>query len=171
MLGTLMCGLAGRLKEVESNAGSGGQQPFNLGKGLTLCLIAGVFSAVYGIAINDAGKPIAEAAARHGAGHWQTNVVYIFANTGAFVTTALYTTWRSFREKTWREFASIKGVSAWAMAVNYFPLCHHLLDSRLRRPGSSPAAHYGSQRPNTPLESLRKARTSKSHRHAPRMRF
>ena len=119
VLGTLMCGLAGRLKEVESNAGSSGQQPFNLGKGLTLCLIAGVFSAVYGIAVNDAGKPLAEAAARHGAGHWQTNIVYIFANTGAFVTTALYTTWRSFREKTWREFVGVKDASAWAMAANY----------------------------------------------------
>jgi L-rhamnose-H+ transport protein len=119
VLGTLMCGLAGRLKEVESDAGKGGQQPFNLGKGLTLCLIAGVFSAVYGIAVNDAGAPIAGAAERHGAGYWQTNVVYIFANSGAFVTTALYTTWRSFREETWREFVAVKGVPAWAMAANY----------------------------------------------------
>jgi len=119
VVGTLMCGLAGRLKEVESSAASGGQQPFNLGKGLTLCLIAGVFSAVYGIAVNDAGKPLAEVAERHGAGHWQTNIVYIFANTGAFVTTALYTTWRSFREETWREFVGVKDVSAWALAANY----------------------------------------------------
>ena len=119
LLGTLMCGLAGRLKEVESIAGSGGQQPFNLGKGLTLCVVAGVFSAVYGIAVNDVGKPIAEAAARHGAGHWQTNIVYIFANTGAFVTTALYTTWRGFREQTWREFVSVENAPAGALAANY----------------------------------------------------
>jgi L-rhamnose-H+ transport protein len=119
LVGTLMCGLAGRLKEVESSAGSEDRQPFNLGKGLTLCIIAGIFSAVYGIAINDTGKPIAEAAQRYGAGHWQTNIVYIFANTGAFVTTALYTTWRSFREKTWSEFVRVEDVSKWAMTSNY----------------------------------------------------
>ena len=89
LLGTLMCGLAGRLKEVELQGGSGTTaRSFAMGKGLLLCGIAGIFSAVYGIAVNDAGKPIAETAARFGAGHWQTNVVYIFSNTGAFVTTA-----------------------------------------------------------------------------------
>lgn len=118
VLGTLMCGLAGRLREVESSSGDG-QQAFNLGKGLALCLIAGVFSAVYGIAVNDAGKPIAETAARHGAEHWQTNVVYVFANTGAFLTTALYTTWRCFREETWPEFVSVKEAPAWTLATNY----------------------------------------------------
>jgi len=119
VLGTLMCGLAGRMKEVESSVESRSRQPFNLGKGLTLCLIAGLFSAVYGIAVNDAGKPIAAAAEHHGAGYWQTNIVYIFANTGAFLTTALYTTWRSFREQTWSEFVSVNDASAWSLAANY----------------------------------------------------
>jgi L-rhamnose-H+ transport protein len=119
VLGTLMCGLAGRLKEVETSLDSDGRQPFNLGKGLTLCVIAGVFSAVYGIALNDTGKPIAEVAAAHGAGGWQTNIVYIFANTGAFLTAALYTSWRSFREGTWREFVGVKDASPWVLATNY----------------------------------------------------
>jgi len=119
VLGTLMCGLAGRLKEVESSAAADGQQPFNLRKGLTLCVIAGIFSALYGIAVNDAGKPIADVAGNHGAGHWKTNVVYIFSNTGAFLTTAIYTIRRSFREGTWHEFISVPDAPAWALAVNY----------------------------------------------------
>jgi len=117
--GTLLCGLAGRMKEVETSVRSDGQQPFDLGKGLTLCLIAGVFSALYGIAVNDAGKPIAAVAESHGAGHWQLNVVYIFANTGAFLTTALYTAWRSSREQTWREFVRVKDEPGWFLAANY----------------------------------------------------
>ena len=61
VLGTLMCGLAGRLKEIELDDDSA--QSFSLSKGLTLCFVAGILSAVYGIAVNDTGKPIAAVAA------------------------------------------------------------------------------------------------------------
>jgi L-rhamnose-H+ transport protein len=120
LFGTLMCGLAGRLKEVELQDDSGtSARPFALGKGLVLCGIAGVFSAVYGIAVNDAGKPIAETAAQFGAGHWQTNVVYIFSNTGAFVTTALYCLSLTWSQKTFREFGQPKDTAAGALSMNY----------------------------------------------------
>ncbi|MCU0917522.1 MAG: rhamnose:proton symporter [Planctomycetes bacterium] len=120
LLGTLLCGLAGRLKEVELQENKGTTaRPFALGKGLLLCGIAGIFSAVYGIAVNDAGKPIAETALRFGAGHWQTNVVYIFSNTGAFVTTALYCLWLSWSQKTFREFGQAKDSLGSGLATNY----------------------------------------------------
>ncbi len=120
LLGTLICGLAGRLKEIELQRNEGtGAQPFVLGKGLFLCGIAGIFSAVYGIAVNDAGAPIAEVAAEFGAGYWQTNVVYIFANTGAFVTTALYCVYLARAEKTFGEFRQPKDAAGSALPVNY----------------------------------------------------
>jgi len=120
LLGTLICGLAGRLKEVELERREGGSsQPFVLGKGLVLCGIAGVFSAVYGIAVNDAGAPIAKAAADFGAGHWQTNAVYIFANSGAFVTTAVYCIYLSRSQRTFGEFRRAKDGGAGALRVNY----------------------------------------------------
>lgn len=119
VLGTLMCGLAGRLKEVELAEENGGQHSFHLAKGLVLCVIAGILSAVYGIAVNDTGKPIAEVAAQYGAGHWQTNVVYIFANTGAFVTTALYTIRRGLKEKTFHEFIRLGEAPKSALLFNY----------------------------------------------------
>ncbi len=120
LFGTLMCGLAGRLKEVELQQNrAAGSQPFALGKGLLVCVIAGIFSAVYGIAVNDTGQPIAETAAKFGAGYWQTNVVYIFSNTGAFITTALYCLFLSRSQKTFGEFRQPKNASAGALPANY----------------------------------------------------
>ena len=120
VLGTMLCGIAGRFKEIELDKNSDEVKSFNLGIGLTLCVIAGVLSAIYGIAVNNTGAPIAAVAAKHGAGQWCTNIVYIFANSGAFVTTLCYTLWLAKREKTFREFISVKGISAGSMVMNYF---------------------------------------------------
>ena len=87
-LGIAGAGLAGRLKELDLTA-SQTRGEFSLGKGLALSLLAGVLSAVYGFAI-EAGEPIADVATAHGAGVWRGNVVYVFSNTGAFLTTAIY---------------------------------------------------------------------------------
>ena len=119
VLGTLACGLAGRLKEIEIQRDQDNTSSFSLGKGLLLCGIAGLLSAVYGIAINDAGKPIAEAAARLGAGHWQTNPVYIFVNSGAFLTTAVYTLFLGRRQKTLSEFTRLNALPSRVLLVNY----------------------------------------------------
>jgi L-rhamnose-H+ transport protein len=120
LVGTLMSGGAGRMKELElQKAAAGGPQTFALGRGLLLCIIAGVFSAIYGIAVNDTGAPIAAAAAQFGAGQWQTNIVYIFSNSGAFVTTGLYCLWLIRKEKTAGEFLKPKAGSEGALALNY----------------------------------------------------
>lgn len=119
LLGTLVCGLAGRLKEIDLQRGGNVSQPFVLGKGLLLCILAGIFSAVYGIAVNDAGKPIALAAETLGAGHWQTNAVYIFSNSGAFVTTAAYSIWLGLSQKTFGEYRRPRTDARGALGVNY----------------------------------------------------
>jgi len=119
LAGTLLCGVAGRMKEVELERDQNAKQPFMLTKGLTLCVIAGVLSAIYGIAINDTGKPIADTAARFGAGHWQTNIVYIFVNSGAFLTTALYTIGLGVRNKTFGEFRRVSGHGSRVLTLNY----------------------------------------------------
>lgn len=99
-VGIFLSGLAGRLKELDlgSNVGS-----FNLAKGLPLCVLAGVLSAVYGFSLA-AGQPIADVAASYGAGYFEGNVIYIFSNTGAFLTTALYCIWLHRRERTGSEY-------------------------------------------------------------------
>ncbi|GAB3010053.1 hypothetical protein GCM10027051_09350 [Niabella terrae] len=101
-LGIGYCGIAGRGKEKDLQTGSGAGG-FSLKKGLPLCLLAGVLSAFYGFAI-EAGKPISDIAARYGAGDFQVNVVYIFSNTGAFITTLVYTLWLHRKKRTLSEF-------------------------------------------------------------------
>jgi L-rhamnose-H+ transport protein len=120
LVGTIMCGLAGRLKELELQKDYEEKQPFKLVEGLVLCGIAGVLSAVYGIAVNDTGAPIAKVAAEFRAGHWQTNVVYIFSNSGAFLSTAVYCLWLAKKEKTFSDFRMSKNNSTRALGINYF---------------------------------------------------
>lgn len=113
-LGIAVCGLAGRNKEKDVQGGSG-DKSFSLAKGLPLCLLAGVLSAFYGFSL-DAGKPIAETAVRYGAGYFQQNVIYLFSNTGAFVSTLLYCVYLHRKEKTFGEFSG-KGNAA--LYANY----------------------------------------------------
>lgn len=119
VLGTFICGIAGRMKEVELMKSKGEASTFALGKGLFLCVVAGVLAAVYGLAVNDAGAAIAKAAENHGAGNWQTNVVYIFSNTGAFVTTAAYCIWLGIKNRTFGEFKQATVKQSNALPINY----------------------------------------------------
>ena len=51
---------------------------FSARKGVPLCLLAGVLSAVFSFSLA-AGQPVADVAATHGAGHYQGNVIYLFS--------------------------------------------------------------------------------------------
>ena len=121
-LGIAGAGWAGRLKELDLTANQT-KGEFSLTKGLALSLLAGVLSAVYGFAL-EAGEPIADVASAHGAGIWRGNVVYIFSNTGAFLTTAIYCLWLHARHKTLGELIGLPAGAEkaslplnWAMAV------------------------------------------------------
>jgi len=103
--GIAFTGLAGRLKENDLTAQQN-KGEFSLAKGLMLSLLAGVLSAVYGFAL-EAGDPIADVATAHGAGVFRGNVVYIFANTGAFVTTAIYCLYLHARHRTFGELIEL----------------------------------------------------------------
>jgi L-rhamnose-H+ transport protein len=117
-LGIAAAGWAGRLKEKDLE-GAGGRGDFSLGKGLVLSLVAGVLSAVYGFAL-EAGEPIAAVASEHGAGVFRGNVVYIFANTGAFLTTAVYCLFLHAKHGTFGEFLQPTGdAGAGAFPVNF----------------------------------------------------
>ena len=96
---------------------------FSLVRGLLLSLLAGVLSAVYGFAL-EAGEPIADVASKYGAGVWRGNIVYVFSNTGAFLTTAIYCLWLHARHRTLGELVELPagGPEAslpvnWAMAI------------------------------------------------------
>lgn len=118
-LGIGICGLAGRLKEKQLQ-GEGVNTEFRLGKGLALAILAGFLSAVYGLSLNE-GKPIADIAEYYGADIWKGNVVYIFSNTGAFVTTALYCLYLHAKHRTLGELIELPaGEKKATLPLNFF---------------------------------------------------
>jgi L-rhamnose-H+ transport protein len=106
VLGIALCGMAGRYKEIDIEKQNASVN-FSLAKGLPLCLLAGVLSAVYGFSIN-AGEPIAEVAEKYGSGNFRGNIIYIFSNSGAFLTTLFYCIYLHGKHKTFKEYWNIK---------------------------------------------------------------
>lgn len=117
VVGITCCGIAGRHKELELEQQQQRTSGFSLAKGLPLCLLAGVLSAFYGLSI-DQGQPIAQIAAAHKAGEFQNNVIYIFSNSGAFVTTLLYCLYLHRKQKTFGEYKAATDSTA-SLRVNY----------------------------------------------------
>jgi L-rhamnose-H+ transport protein len=113
ILGITMCGIAGRMKELDLQKNASSTETFSLAKGLPICLMAGILSGVYGFAI-DQGQPIADVAAQYGAGNFQGNVIYIFSNIGAFTSTLLYCLYLHRKHQTFTEYKQpgIKGKSS-----------------------------------------------------------
>ena len=132
VIGVAACGVSGRWKEGDQ-ADSGADGPRNASWiGLALCLLAGVLSAVYGIALAE-GAPIAKLATARAAGHtvlgidaatFASNAIYPFSNAGAFLTTAVYCLMLHARHKTLGEALALPEGDEqaslpvnWAMAV------------------------------------------------------
>jgi L-rhamnose-H+ transport protein len=119
-LGISLCGLAGRFKEIELQERTAGPGEFSLVKGLTLSLLAGVLSAVYGIGMYDVAKPIVDIAGKYGAGQWKTNIASLFVNPGAFVTALIYCLYLAKKNRSLGEFARLrKGPERANIVVNY----------------------------------------------------
>jgi L-rhamnose-H+ transport protein len=118
-LGIAVCGAAGHFKEGDWRAKAGGTGEFSLVKGLLLSLLAGVLSAVYGFAL-EVAAPVVDIAEQHGAGIWKGNVAYIFANTGAFVTAALYSLYLARKNKSLGELIQLgPGEERASLPMNY----------------------------------------------------
>jgi len=116
-VGIAACGWAGRLKEIDLENRGGGPREFSLGKGLALSILAGFLSAVYGFSL-EAGQPIADAARARGAGVFEGNVIYIFSNSGAFLTTGVYCLFLGVRRRSLGEFVG-KGAERPPLAANF----------------------------------------------------
>lgn len=113
-LGIALCGWAGKYKETDLQTYKTGPSAFLFSRGLPLCILAGVLSAVYGFSL-DQGQPIANTAARYGAGHLQGNVIYIFSNTGAFFSTLMYCLYLHVKQKTFGEYRQWTNGAKWRM--------------------------------------------------------
>jgi L-rhamnose-H+ transport protein len=106
--GIAICGWAGRLKERNLMA-SAIPSEFSLPKGLVLSLVAGVLSGVYGMAL-EVAAPVADIAEKYGAGIWKGNITYIFVNTGAFLTSVMYSLFLARRNGTLSELVHLRKV-------------------------------------------------------------
>ena len=129
VIGIVFCGLAGRRKERELSAADGpATADRNSIIGLLLCLVAGVLSAVYGMALTE-GAPIAKLAEQQAAGHtvmgidaaiFCSNAIYPFSNAGAFLTSALYCLYLHRKHRTLGEVVAMpEGVERASLPVNW----------------------------------------------------
>lgn len=118
-VGIALSGMAGRLKESDLRSSATGTGEFSMIKGLLLSLLAGVLSAVYGFAL-EVVAPVADIAEQHGAGIWKGNAAYLFANTGAFVTAALFSLHLARRNGTLCELWRLRvGTERASLSMNY----------------------------------------------------
>ena len=120
-IGIGICGIAGRYKENDIKSQSNGPTEFSLTKGMLLSLLAGVLSAVYGFALEVAG-PVADVAEKYGAGVWKGNVGYIFANSGAFITAALYSLYLARKNRSLPELVKLRDGQEHASLVSNYLL-------------------------------------------------
>ncbi len=112
LIGIVICGVAGYRKEKDlkhNNSSKGEPLTFNMKKGLTLTLIAGVLSAVFGISL-EVGAPVAEIARKYGAGNFEGNANLILSTGGAFITNFIWFTIVGIKNNTLKELVDVKGV-------------------------------------------------------------
>ena len=119
--GIFLSGLAGGLRDRDAleSRGVAAKSSANLRKGLFFAVVAGLLSAVFGLALA-AGQPLADTAARYGAGQFQGNVILVFACGGAFLTTAAICLLLHLREGSLREYiAFADGPQRRLLAANF----------------------------------------------------
>lgn len=102
-LGTLLSGFASRRKEREMKRSGIGHAHtiFKPAIGIPLCILAGVLSAVYSLALG-ATEPLTKIATEtYGANpDFVINLSFLFASTGAFLSSGIYTLWQLIRKKS-----------------------------------------------------------------------
>ena len=112
LAGIAIIGYAGSLrsKNMTEEEKRAAVKDFALTKGLLVALLAGVMSACFALGL-DAGTPIKEAALAGGVEALYAGLPVIFLVTlGGFCTNAIYCIWQNIKNKTGKEYFSVKGV-------------------------------------------------------------
>lgn len=119
MIGVALCGSAGYKKENDlKDLNKSTAVGFNMKKGLTLTLIAGLLSAVFGISL-EYGQPISEVAAQYGAGHFEGNAKIIISTAGCFVTNFIWFLVLGIRRGSIKEILKPQSISKNSFIKNY----------------------------------------------------
>jgi len=128
IVGIVFCGIAGRWKERDHTPAAQQAAGARIAIiGLLLCVVAGVLSGVYGMALTE-GAPIARLAEQHAEGRtvlgvdaatFGGNAIYPFSNTGAFLTTALYCLYLHRKQRTFGEIFSLPAGAEASLGRNW----------------------------------------------------
>lgn len=97
--GVFLCGWAGFKKEKDLGENKAN---FRMGAGLALAIAGGVLSAVFNISL-EAGQPIADLAAQHGAGYFEGNAKLVVSTSGCFVVNWIWFGMAGWRKGTLKE--------------------------------------------------------------------
>jgi L-rhamnose-H+ transport protein len=116
ILGVSLCGLAGFRKERDLGELKDTAH-FNMRTGLTLAIIAGLLSAVFNISL-EVGKPIADLAAKYGAGNFEGNAKMIVSTSGCFAVNLIWFVILGIKDKTLKEFTASSGIAGSQRAKN-----------------------------------------------------
>jgi L-rhamnose-H+ transport protein len=117
--GVGMCGWAGFKKENDLQKLAGQSISFKMSTGLMLAIIAGVLSAVFNLSLEH-GQPIADMAAKNGAGNFEGNAKMIVSTSGCFVVNFIWFIVLGIKEKTLTEFTVSEGLSRSRIVKNTF---------------------------------------------------
>jgi L-rhamnose-H+ transport protein len=103
VLGVILCGWSGFMKEKDLNSMAGEKTGFNMSVGLFLTIVAGVLSGVFNLSL-EYGQPIADMAAQKGAVNFQGNAKMIISTSGCFVVNFIWFIVAGIRNGTLKEF-------------------------------------------------------------------
>lgn len=109
IFGIIFIGLAGFKKEKDLDGLKNSVQ-FKMKVGLILAIIAGFLSAVFNISL-EAGQPISDMAAQHGAGEFEGNAKLIVSTAGCFVVNLVWFIIAGIKDKSLKEFTKSSGIS------------------------------------------------------------
>lgn len=118
VIGVALCGWAGFKKEKDISSLGGQTVNFSMFTGLVLAVIAGILSGVFNVSL-EAGQPIADIAAAHGAGHFEGNAKLIVSTSGCLLVNLIWFITLGIKQGTLKEFTAKSGISSGVMTKNF----------------------------------------------------
>jgi len=116
LLGLVLLALAGRARERESQAGTGGRSGFALG--LIICIFSGIFSSMLNFSFVF-GDELRLHALRFGASTGMAaNPIWALTVTGGFVANCIYCVYLLNRHRTWSAFREGSLVANWLLSIS-----------------------------------------------------
>ncbi len=117
VIGVVSCGWAGFCKEKDLSESSNGVK-FKMKIGLLFAVFAGLLSSVFNLSL-EYGQPIADIAARHGAGNFEGNAKMIVSTSGCFVVNLIWFLVVGIKNNTLKEFTSRSGIPIGVRSRNF----------------------------------------------------